>query len=287
MSTDPSEQNSYIIDAEDPAEMARLIQFDRVTTKAMGGPLAEQPEATLAQLRNVLDLGCGPGSWVLDVAFALPDCEVAGVDISRTMINYANARARSQKLTNASFGVMDVTQPLDFADNSFDLVNARFLINVFHKDHWPMLMKECVRILRPGGILRWTETDRFGLSNSPAGERLMALALEAEWRAGYTFSPDGRSNGITPMLGLLMRNAGIVNIQQKPHLLDYSAGTEAWQDMYDNARVGAALMRPFLTKLGVISEAEFDQLYQQAMTEMQAPDFRGLWYYMTAWGNKP
>jgi hypothetical protein len=115
----------------------------------------------------------------------------------------------------------------------------------------------------------------------------MTLALEAEWRAGYTFAPDGRSNGITPMLGKLMRDAGISNIQQRQHLLDYSAGTEAWQDMYDNARVGLALMRPFLLKLGVIGEDELEQLYRQTLAEMQAPDFRGLWYYMTAWGNKP
>ncbi len=30
-----------------------------------------------------------------------------------------------------------------------------------------------------------------------------------------------------------------------------------------------------------------DQLYQQILIEMLAEDFCGVWYYMTAWGNKP
>jgi ubiquinone/menaquinone biosynthesis C-methylase UbiE len=287
MTGDVESNNSYIIDAENPAEMARLIQFDRTTTDAMGGVLAEQPDSALARIHNVLDLGCGPGGWVLDVAYEFPDFEVEGIDISKTMVNYANTRARTQGRANASFAVMDITQPLNFPDASFDLVNARFLINVFHRDHWPVLMKEAVRILRPGGILRWTETDRFGLTNSPAGERTMALALEAEWHAGYTFSPDGRSNGITPVLGRLMSQAGIQNVQQKAHILNYSAGTEAWQSMYDNARIGLELMRPFLVKAGLVEEAEMDRLYQQGMIEMMAEDFCGVWYYMTAWGSKP
>jgi|SRR5450755_607138 ubiquinone/menaquinone biosynthesis C-methylase UbiE len=287
MTGDVQSNNSYIIDAENPAEMARLMQFDRTTTDAMDGVLAEQPDSALTRIHNVLDLGCGPGGWVLDVAYEYPDFEIEGVDISKIMVNYANTRARTQGRANASFAVMDITQPLDFPDASFDLVNARFLINVFHRDHWSVLMKEAVRILRPGGILRWTETDRFGLTNSLAGERMMAFALEAEWHAGYTFSPDGRSNGITPVLGRLMRQAGIQSVQEKAHLLNYSAGTEAWQSMYDNARVGLELMRPFLVKAGLVNEAEMDRLYQQGMIEMMAEDFCGVWYYMTAWGSKP
>ncbi len=287
MASEERSNNSYIIDAENPAEMARLIQFDRTTTDAMGGVLTEQPASALAAIHNVLDLGCGPGGWVLDVAYEHPDIEVQGVDISKTMVNYANTRARTQGRANASFRAMDVTRQLAFPNATFDLVNARFLINVFHRDHWPVLMKEAVRILRPGGLLRWTETDRFGLTNSPASERMMALALEAEWHAGYTFSPDGRSNGITPVLGRLMSKAGIQNIQQKAHVLNYSAGMEAWQGMYDNARIGLELMRPFLVKAGLIEEAEMDRLYQQAMIEMMSEDFCGVWYYMTAWGSKP
>ncbi len=114
ISGENTNQNTYIVDAESPTEMARLINLDRVLTQSMGGPLVGVPD--LSRLRNILDLGCGPGGWVLDVAFELPDADIEGVDISRIMVDYANARARTQQLPNASFGVMDITLPLDFPD---------------------------------------------------------------------------------------------------------------------------------------------------------------------------
>ena len=149
MSPDKKEDNTYLLDTESPAEMARLINQERLLTQAMNGPLAGLDPSTFQRL---LDLGCGPGGWVLDVAFAYPGMEVAGVDISKTMIEYANARARSQQLSNTSFGLMDITKPLDFGDDSFDLVNTRFLFAALRRDAWPSFIAECMRILRPGGI---------------------------------------------------------------------------------------------------------------------------------------
>lgn len=61
------------------------------------------------------------------MAFAYPDIEVVGIDISQQMIEYARAQARVQGLDNAYFHVMDATQPLDFPDSSFDLINGRTL----------------------------------------------------------------------------------------------------------------------------------------------------------------
>jgi len=103
------EENTYIFDTESALEMARLINQERMITTAMGGALSGVPE--LPTQAHVLDLGCGPGGWALDVAFIYPDAKVAGIDISQTMIGYANARAHAQLLTNASFGVMDIREP--------------------------------------------------------------------------------------------------------------------------------------------------------------------------------
>ena len=47
MPTSPSNssgKNTYVIDVENAAELARLIHQDRLTTKSMGGLLAEQPD---------------------------------------------------------------------------------------------------------------------------------------------------------------------------------------------------------------------------------------------------
>src|SRR2546423_1391051 len=162
METPEVGQHTYILDPECPTEMARLIHFDQAITGAMGGPLAEQTPAAIASMHNILDLACGPGGWVLDVAFDHPDIEVAGVDISHTMIDYAYARARTQQRPNATFGIMDINQPLDFSDHSFDLVNARFINGVLRRETWKPFIAECTRILRPDGVLRLTEMVNIG-----------------------------------------------------------------------------------------------------------------------------
>ncbi len=287
MSTDES-TNTYFLDPDSPAEMARLINQDRVTTQAMGGVLTGLSEGEIASLQTVLDVACGPGGWVLDVGFAHPDLEVAGVDISRIMIDYANARARTQQLTNVSFGVMDLTRhPLDFSDQTFDLVNARFLVGVLKRDSWAPLITECTRLLRPGGILRLTEMVDAVVTNSPAFERLNGMLYQAMWRAGYGFSPDGRTLDLTFMLPRLLRNAGYQQVRSAAHVLEYEPGTSAWSDFFHNAEIGHYLAQPLLIKTGVATQEELTPLYQQMLGELQASDFCSMWHLVTVTGYKP
>src|SRR5579859_6069735 len=113
-------KNAYIIDAESATEMARLLDQDKMLTQAMGGIFPER--ADLSEIFDVLDIACGPGGWVHEVAHTYPEMEVVGVDISQRMITYARTHAQVRKLPNARFIVMDVLKPLDFPDASFDLV---------------------------------------------------------------------------------------------------------------------------------------------------------------------
>ena len=164
----PITESTYIFDSESASEMARLTHQGQLLTQAMGGPLAGIDRSDTAQWQQVLDIGCGPGDWVLDVAVELAAVEVAGIDISRLMVDYANTRARSQHLVNASFEVMDIRNPLEFPDETFDMVNVRYLFAVLRRDEWVPFLQECRRILRPGGLLRLTEPINLGLTSSPA-----------------------------------------------------------------------------------------------------------------------
>ena len=279
------EESTYILDSESPVEMARLTHQDRLMTQSMGGPLVGVPDPT--RLRNILDLGCGPGSWVLDTAFALPDAEVEGVDISRLMIDYANARAHSQQLPNASFGVMNIAQPLDFPDSAFDLVNARLLTAVLPRQYWTSFIEECTRILRPFWTLRLTEMIDTGVTNSLAFEHMQGLLYEALYKVGYSFSVNGKTLGITHILSPLLRQAGYQGVRRLAHTLEFSANTEGWMDFYRNEEAGCKLIQPFLINAGVATQEELDQTYEQMLLEMQASDFYGLWHFVTVLGTKP
>ncbi|MBV9689977.1 MAG: class I SAM-dependent methyltransferase [Ktedonobacteraceae bacterium] len=102
----PAGENVYFNDPESGAEMARLIDQDRLITQCMGGALPEQANG-FSGIDRMLDIGCGPGGWLLDIAFEHPEIEVVGIDISRAMTDYARGRAEVQGLSNASFHAMD------------------------------------------------------------------------------------------------------------------------------------------------------------------------------------
>src|SRR5579859_3425866 len=121
--SNPADANTYIIDNESTAEMARLIHQDRLTTKSMGGFLSEQSD--LSNIHDILDIACGPGGWVLGVADTYRYIHVVGMDSSPKMIEYARALAKAQKLENVEFQVMNALKPLNFPNDSFDIVNAR------------------------------------------------------------------------------------------------------------------------------------------------------------------
>ena len=278
----PPREDTYVIDPESGAEMARLIEQDRLVTRHLGGLFP--PEMDPSTLHQVIDLACGPGSWIMDVAFAYPDAELIGVDISKTMIEYARAFARVQHLDNALFLVMDVLKPLDFEDDSFDMVNARFLTGFMSPGDWPVLLQECRRILRPGGILRLLEAEDFGITNSPAIEKFTQLTIKAGRLLGRTFFTASRFGGSGAMLGRLLRQNGFQDIRQPAYIIDWSADTQAFYPMQENVKVVLQLLKPFLLQTQVLPAEHFEALYEQALVEMNSPDFVATMLYMSAWG---
>jgi ubiquinone/menaquinone biosynthesis C-methylase UbiE len=283
--SDNDNLNTYVIDAEDAMEMARLLNQDVLITRLMGGLFPERSD-NLENIDAILDIASGPGGWVLGVAREYPEIKVIGIDISERMVTYAHAHTVARSLHNASFQVMDAMKPLNFPDASFDLVNARTLFAVMNAETWPKLLQEMMRVCRPAGTLRLTEGE-LTLSNSPALEKFNSLFLRAFQMTGRTFLPDGRNLGITTALGRFLSDAGCQNVQRNLFTIDFSSGTEAHEGWYQDIMIGFELASPFLLKLNLLSKQEFELLHQQLIGELLSKDFCGLGFGLTAWGNKP
>lgn len=284
--------NTYPIDAESAAEMARLLDQDVLVTRSMGGLFPEHTDNdTLEGIHDILDVASGPGGWALNVAWEYPDAEVTGIDISEMMVNYAQAHSVARRLPNAHFKVMDALKPLDFPDASFDLVNARALVGVMTPQTWPQLVREMVRVCRPGGTIRLTEFE-MPMTNSPAFEEISSLVLSTIQKIGRTYSPDGRYFLVTPMLRSLLHNAGCVDVQIKPHVIDFSSGTEAHDGYTQDFILAFGLLLPFLLQIeeklkqGVKKET-FERTLHKMMGEMEADTFCAFLYGVTVWGRRP
>ncbi len=102
---------------------------------------------SFAQTDSVLDLGCGSGRVLPDVAALGPDAESAGCDVDAAAIVWAASHHPSLRWSESGF-----EPPLPFPDQSFELV---YSISVFShldeglQDRW---LAEVHRVLRPGGV---------------------------------------------------------------------------------------------------------------------------------------
>lgn len=278
-----ADKGTYIL-GDTGAEMARLIEQDRHFTTAMKGLFPERPD--LSSLHSVLDVACGPGGWVLEVAQEYPHIQVTGIDISVQMIEYGAAQAQASGLDNASFQAMDATQPLEFADETFDMVNARFMVGFLPTSAWPRVIAEFLRITKRGGIIRLTESE-WGGTTSASYEQSLSYTIQAMQRVGQSFSPDGRHVTITPLIRRFLQKAGCQNVAQMTHAVEFSTGTPLHLEVYRDLWIAQKLLQPFHVGVGVATQPEVDQLYERIPMEMLADDFAGILFLLTAWGEKP
>ncbi|HZR42000.1 MAG TPA: methyltransferase domain-containing protein, partial [Ktedonobacteraceae bacterium] len=201
-------------------------------------------------------------------------------------IKYATSLAHASKLENAHFHVASALEPLAFPDASFDLVNTRHIEEVIPVAAFPLLLKEMMRVLRPGGIIRMTGSE-WGVTNSAAFEKYMRVILHAARMTGLDFSADERNVSITTWLHRLLRDAGCVDIQERPSFWDFSAGSPQYKDGYKLETMAFQLIEPFFVGMGVMTKPEVKQLQQQFELEISDDSFRAIIYTLTAWGRKP
>jgi len=271
-----------VTDRSNEAEMIRLMIQDSLITAGMGGPLAEQPDPGM--LARVLDIGCGPGGWLLETATLYPHMSLVGIDISWRMIEYARAQAQAQKLTGrVEFLVADALRQLDFPDDAFDLVNMRLGSSFLLVKDWPRLLREMLRVTRPEGIVRLTDNAGAWESTSSNFNRIGQMFLCALYRSGRHVSEQA---GLGHELAELLSESGCQQVQSKDYTLELVAGTVGGQNFHQNMMFAFQTWRPFIDKSGCIAQ-DYDAVCERALLDMQQPDFHVTWPLVTIWGTKP
>lgn len=276
--------STYVVqDRSNEEELIRLNFQDRMLTSGMGGVLPEQPDP--ARFRRVLDVACGTGSWLIETAKTYPTMSLLiGADVSKRMIEFASTQAEEQGVHDrVEFHTMDALRMLEFPAGYFDLVNQRLGMSYLRTWDWPKLLQEFTRVTRRGGIVRLTESDVIIDSNSPALMRGNETFLKSLIQAGHLFTPDRL--GIVNALPSLLSRHGFKNVQTHACTLEYRAGTPEWRSFFEDMKRIMHTFAPFVRKLGNQPE-NADELAQQAIEEMQRPDFVARWHLVTVWGIK-
>ena len=94
---------------------------------------------------RVLEVGVGTG---INLGMYPRTAKITGIDLSSRMLEKANKRIAEKGLSNCDVLEMDATK-MTFADNSYDVVYAPYVISVVPDP--VAVAKEMYRVCRPGG----------------------------------------------------------------------------------------------------------------------------------------
>ncbi|KAI8080796.1 S-adenosyl-L-methionine-dependent methyltransferase [Gilbertella persicaria] len=116
---------------------------------------------------RILDVGCGPGSWCIDLSTKYPQLQVIGVDSDDMFPSQLSLPSNCQLLVcNVLHGLRE------FPDASFDIIHIRFMVLAFTTRQYYQVVKDCWRLLKPGGYLEILETDLTVYSAGPVTKKL-------------------------------------------------------------------------------------------------------------------
>lgn len=170
------------------------------------GKVFEQGRSAAVEASNraggrVLDVGVGTG-------IALPmynaATQLVGVDLSEAMLSLARERIVQRSLRNVEGLLVMDAEHLGFADASFDVVVAQYVVNTV--PYPERTLDEFVRVLKPGGEI--VLLNRVGADAGPRRtvERwLSPLTKRLGWRAEFPWERLARWAQMRPDIKLLER----------------------------------------------------------------------------------
>lgn len=265
--------STYFLQQPTGAELTRLGEQARLLREYV--PLLP-PYLDQNSIQKILDIGCGPGTWVLDAAFTLPDARLIGLDSSAPMVTYAEARACSEQRENVSFQVADASERLPFSRETFDLVHLQLASSWVKDAVWLPLLREIQRVLRSGKYLMITES-QLPETNSSALKQLnqILLTLMRHMQLGMCKQED-TALGTPCALGSLLHQARFFAVKLEEVEINFSYRMpENRIRCFYNLFALFTQLREQVVCAGLASEAHYNCLLQQFPQEVRREDFFG------------
>lgn len=232
----------------------------------------------LPACRRVLDLGCGTGRIAGRLAAAWPRLEVLGVDLFEGHLAVARRDHPPERYPGLSFQQGDA-RSTGLASGSFDAVVIRHVLHALPDPD--AVLREAVRVLRPGGLLYELAEDYQGLlvDSDDAAARSLFLDVAPGFRPLGTDLLHGRASFRR------FRALGLADVRVDPVVADtLSAPRATWAAMFRCWRDGYADLKAQV--LGV-SEPEVRRRYAGILAAVEDPDRWVGWWLLAVSGRVP
>ncbi|CAG8494607.1 3823_t:CDS:2 [Cetraspora pellucida] len=196
---------------------------------------------------RVLDVGCGPGTFTLEMAYDYPNSHFIGIDINPMF-------PKEIKPRNVEFEEADVLEDLPYADESFDFIVIRNMITSFTVHDWESrIWKELIRVLKPGGYIESTEFEIPAINRGPVTYRMSEgwIALMKAKNIDLT---------ITTRLEEIYKSTILKNIEHKSKMIPVGTwGDRIGKIMADDFIMLAKAMCPVIRPLWGITQEQFNE----------------------------
>ncbi|KAJ1540304.1 hypothetical protein HK405_011429, partial [Cladochytrium tenue] len=160
-----------------PSDKDRIVlQHELVKYMARGRLLFSCHETVVAAAAPViLDIGCGPGAWVRDVARAYPHATVYGVDISDAVLALAAGMPDAPPNVRLVHGDAAQVGGLPLPDASVDAARIACMVSTLPRAAYAAALRELRRVLKPGGAVELVEPYQPPLPKGPCISELFGI----------------------------------------------------------------------------------------------------------------
>lgn len=221
---------------------------------------------------KLLDVGCGPGTITLDLADAVGQGSVIGIDSAPTPLVTARQLARDRGDVRTRFEVADVYE-LPWETGTFDVVHAHQVLQ--HLVEPVAALREMSRVARPGGIIAVRDADYGSMVWFPESDGM------TRWMEVYQSA--AHANGAEPNAGRRLTTwahaAGLTEVTATASLWSYTTPEQCrW---WGEAWVHRALESNYADQardLGLATQADLQQISDAWHAWSRHPD---AWFTMT------
>ena len=156
---------------------------------------------------KLLDVGCGTGRTLHQLAITHPTMRLHGADMSPAYIKLARKRLEHvQELTLA----VENGEALPWADGTFDVVTSTYMFHELPRNARRNVVREMLRVVRPGGLV--VIEDSAQVSESPDLEPVLR-GFPAEFHEPFY------ADYLADDIGAMLDEVGFAVKATEPHLV--------------------------------------------------------------------
>ncbi|KAI8367005.1 S-adenosyl-L-methionine-dependent methyltransferase [Choanephora cucurbitarum] len=281
--------NKYILPS-DETEQDRLVQVHFIYKYLFDGnfsaPIREllslkQSKHTSTSSENqqlsipipkVLDVACGTGTWILEMATEFPDAQFYGIDI-------AAIYPTTIKPANAFFTQSDVLNGLPYPGEFFDYIHMRQAYTCFSEDEWHFIIKEIKRLLKPGGYIEFREIDPILHNTGPA-----TTDFFKHFVSGMKENHNIDIIWATQMFNLIKETGDIVDIHRQIRQLHFDLPGALGNMARNSLRTACESYRAFFQKVNGIDPDDYERTLDAVVEESRT--CHSYFDYYNCWGRK-